>query len=379
VGVGTTSCGSGSAEGFQSDGGDNPEAAAMSDAPTLGVPSLGDGGANPCVNLECQQVNCAAQGKSPTTITGTVVTGTTATYGTPDPVYNAIVYVPNAPVEPFAPGVSCDKCGTPVSGSPIVSALSDVAGRFTLTDAPSGTNIPLVIQIGRWRKQVVLPNVASCGETQVPADLARLPRNHTEGDIPHIAIATSIYDAEECILLKMGIDPAEFTAASGPGRVHLYHGTGATVAGITDMSALWADVGTLKHYDIVQVPCSSAPEGAPGGLGPAGQAMVDYAASGGRIFATDLSYVWYESAPGSWPQTVNWVPWSDVGAGPGAAPLPTIIDQSFPKGQALAQWLQGLGATTTLGQLPITDTYYVVDSVNPPATRWLYSTTPETR
>jgi hypothetical protein len=159
--------------------------------------------------------------------------------------------VPNAEVEPFSFGVACENCGAPASGSPITVALTDATGKFTLTDVPAGTNIPLVIQIGRWRRQVVIPQVTECVNNELPAELTRLPRNKAEGDIPHIAIASSIYDAEECILRKIGIDDAEFTPLNLDGRVHIYQGSGATLPGSPGMETLWGDYALLTNYDIV--------------------------------------------------------------------------------------------------------------------------------
>src|SRR4051812_48169541 len=67
--------------------------------------SLGDGGdSGECVNLQCKQVTCTGGAK--TTVTGTVYDPAGA-----NPLYNAIVYVPNGKVEPFTPGVTCDQCG----------------------------------------------------------------------------------------------------------------------------------------------------------------------------------------------------------------------------------------------------------------------------
>ena len=71
-----------------------------------------------CRGLECNQVWCGATGT--TSLSGKVYdpSGTV-------PLYNAIVYIPNGELAPFAPGVTCDKCGTTPSGAPIATALTD--------------------------------------------------------------------------------------------------------------------------------------------------------------------------------------------------------------------------------------------------------------
>ena len=62
----------------------------------------------PCVNLQCQKVECA--GAPPTSISGT----TYAPNGKL-PLYNVTVYVPNAALEPFPAGITCDRCGAVAS------------------------------------------------------------------------------------------------------------------------------------------------------------------------------------------------------------------------------------------------------------------------
>ncbi|HEY1956919.1 MAG TPA: carboxypeptidase regulatory-like domain-containing protein [Polyangiaceae bacterium] len=350
------------------------DAGVDSSVKTDGGFTFGDGGGSDastgCVNLQCQVVQCG--GGQSTTVSGTVVTATPAQYGAPDPIYNAIVYVPNAPLDPFPPGVACDKCGTPVSGNPVALTLSDVKGHFTLKDVPVGTNIPLVVQIGRWRRQTTISTVNKCVDNPVDTSLTRIPRDHTEGDIPHIAIATSTFDAEECILLKMGVAVSEFTASTGTGRIHLYHGTGATLPGVQDMSALWASDKVMDQYDVALFPCESVPA-IGSSPGAAGQVLLDFLNAGGRAFATDLSYSWYKDGPAPLPSSAQWTTWGGF-----YDPLPAIIDQSFPKGQALAEWLQYLGETTTQGNIDLHETYHVVDGVNAPTSRWLYSTSPAT-
>jgi hypothetical protein len=351
-------CGGGSStfgDGGDGDGGPPP--------PDLDAEFRVDTGGDakgPCKNLECQIVQCG--GGTTTSLSGTVVAPTPAQYGAPDPIYNAIVYVPNAPVEPFTAGVSCDKCGAPASGSPIAVTLTGYDGKFKLDNVPVGQNIPLVIQVGRWRRQIVIPQVKQCVDTPLTADVTRLPRNKSEGDIPKMAIGTSVYDPTECILRKIGVDDAEFTPPSGNGRIHIYKGNGASLSQPTPPSTnLWVSSANLKNYDLVALPCSTYPSDMAGK-----QNFFDYANVGGRMFVTDLSYPTISTGPAPWPTTANW-------SVSGSYSNPALIDTTFPKGDALAKWLQAIGATTTPGQLNLTGTYVRFSAANPPSQRWVYS------
>ena len=306
-----------------------------------------------CIGIECQKPKCA--GTNTTTLTGKVF----APNGQ-DPLYNVLVYVPNADLKPFDDGITCETCEKSVSGSPIATALSDTQGRFELKDMPAGKDIPLVIQIGRFRRKITIPAVTECTENKAQDGQVRLPKNATEGDIPRIAIVTSTYDPTECILQQIGIDASEFTAPSGPGRVHIFRGSGNTVAGAPTGAELWTSATNLKKYQLVAMPCSSYPSDA-----ASNQNLFDYANLGGRIFATDLSNPVISAGRGNWPSTGNY-------NSPGSFTNPAQIDTSFPKGKALAEWLQALGATTG-PSLNLTETFARVGLIAAPAQRWLYS------
>src|SRR4030095_5304665 len=105
------------------------------------------------------------------------------------PLYNVVVYVPNEPLAEIATGASCDTCASPYSGRPIAATLTDSSGWFSLEHMPVGDNIPLVIQIGKWRRAVTVPSVAACTDTPVAADLTHLARNKAEGRIPKTGLA----------------------------------------------------------------------------------------------------------------------------------------------------------------------------------------------
>ena len=313
-----------------------------------GFGEAGDGN-HACVGLQCQQKTCSGGGD--TTVTGTVFAPNGKL-----PLYNAIVYVPNGTPDPLTHGATCDKCGA-VTGSPVVTALSEPNGTFTLKNVPVGKNIPLVIQIGKWRRQVTIPQVAECTETKlVDPELTRLPRKQSEGDMPRMALTTGGCDRLGCMLPKVGIDPSEFgLAGDGAAKaVHVYNGNsnGNGVIGpgpANSARALWSDAAKLKTYDllILSCECEEAREGGPtrnpGGPSkgtPAFKAMTDYLSAGGRIFTTDFMYSWYRFSPDA---ALSSATTMRGGAQPGGKPMD--IDTSFPKGKALGDWL----ATVTPG------------------------------
>ncbi|MBS2012021.1 MAG: carboxypeptidase regulatory-like domain-containing protein [Deltaproteobacteria bacterium] len=316
--------------------------AADDDGGGLGFGGDSGGPTKACTGLQCQQKACS--GGVTTTVTGKVY----APNGTL-PLYNAIVYVPNSEPAPITKGATCDKCGA-VTGDPIVTALTDPEGKFELKDVPVGKDIPLVIQIGKWRRQVKLPEVKECTENAVTdKELTRLPKTQAEGSMPQIALTTGGCDQLGCMLPKIGIAPTEFGKDSdGDSKaVHTYiSGSGPT--GAPQATTLWSDLSKLKKYDMVILSCECTENlGNKGGAnGPAFSAMQEYLESGGRIFTTDFMYTWYRYSPNADVRAAINGRWNAPGGGPNLQ-----IDTSFPKGQALADWLQksaGLASGTTV-------------------------------
>lgn len=355
--------GSGSDGGSGNDGGTGSDGGTHSDG---GVGTLPDGGA--CVNLQCQQVSCPSGGT--TSITGKVYDPSGQV-----PLYNAVVYVPNGQLEPFKDGVTCDTCGTFTSGSPLVITLTGSDGSFKLDNVPAGSNIPLVYQIGKWRRMVTIPSVSACQPNPLTdVNQQRMPRNASEGDIPKMAIATGNADPFECLLLKMGIDKAEFTVPSGGGHVQMYRANGLnTNPAAPDAGALWDDAGTLDQYDVVLLPCEG---GEYKKTAAETKNIVDYTSAGGRVFATHYSYVWTAYGTAPFPSTASWHPTGGTSNAP-PDPFYVNINKSFPKGQAFADWLGNVNALDG-GVLMVHQTRDDVGAVNVDGgtTEWLSANNP---
>ncbi len=330
--------------------------------PSIGLPDAqppGDGAS--CRNLQCKQVACPS---GTTTLTGTVY----APNGTL-PLYNVLVYVPNAPIAPAASGLTCDRCGGIPPGEPVVAALSDSHGVFQLKNVPVGNNIPLVMQVGKWRRQTSVAEILPCQDNKLTnPQQTRLPKNHTEGDMPRIAITTGGCDNLVCLLPKLGIDTAEFGIAGEDKRVTFYAGNdylddtgkngrgifGGSLARMTDASALWGNAAELKKYDMAIFSCecneytdqASTPPPPVNKTTAAFKAVTDYLSAGGRVFGTDFQYVWYKDTPDAKLASAL-----DI---QGAAPLAkntVTLDTSFPKGKALADWRAFVEPASAYGQV----------------------------
>lgn len=315
-----------------------------------------------CVGLACRQATCL-DGET-TRLIGTVFAPTAVD---PDPLPGVIVYVPNAPVEPFAPGVDCARCEAP-SGSPLVQTVTGVDGRFVLENVPGGPDVPLVIQQGRWRRQITIPTVTACGDNEVPVALTRLPRSQAEGDIPRLALVTGSEDPLECALGKM-IDPAEITSPSGTGRVHLYRENGNDLlVPLPGRADLLGNLTRLAEYDAVLLPCPSKEAY----TGEEAQNLIAYADMGGRVYSTHGGGWWLFEPAEAYPGL------ADLDNQPDPESVTATVDTSFARGQVFAEWLVLTGASPTIGELPIAEPQRFVDRVRPPAQQWVYTESPRT-
>jgi hypothetical protein len=104
------------------------------------------------------------------------------------------------------------------------------------------------------------------------------------------------------------------------------------------------------------------------------QAMYDYESAGGRVFASHWHNYWFQFGPPPFPSVAQWNPQPDL-----ANPFTAAIDMTFPKGQALAEWLVNVGSAATPGNLTIVDGKNTVSRhVDGISHRWIYSDSPVT-
>ncbi len=328
-------------------------------------------------NFKCKQVGCPNGGT--TTLNGKVYDPAGKI-----PLYNVAVYVPNTAPVALPQGVMCGSCSSWYT-SPVVSAVTDAGGNFTIKNMPVGPDVPLIVQVGKWRKQYKLSNVAMCAENDA-ASLAggqlRMPRNHMEGDIPNIAVSTGAADSLECLLLRMGVDASEYTGdPAGGGRIHIFTGgnaPGGTGGAVTNPASkqsyqyLWNTDANMQAYDVVLLSCEGSPTT---GLTDAGRTVLsDYTNNGGRVFASHYHYSWFTpTGPFSMvnPPLATWQTSTPGFVGmdqtvPYNGNIVTTLPNGmpFPEGAALKMWLGNVGALTN-GQLPI---YYTRDNATVTAT-----------
>jgi hypothetical protein len=340
----------------------------------------------------CQQISCS--NGATTSVSGTVY----APNGS-DPIPNILVYIPTTSLAAFTDGVSVsnpvlDNEANLISGSPLVQTTTTADGTFTLTNVPPGSEIPIVIQAGRWRRELVISSVASCTNTPLTtvtqgggnslpgfgeSTSVRFAQNQGEGDIPKMTLATGKADALECTLRKVGIADTEFTdytvnvasGGSAPGRVNLFEGSGNS--GVKPGSTVHTEntlVGStsatfggslLGNYNVLMLPCQGDSNNYTTADGR--NNVISFTNAGGRIFATHHSNFYInENSPID--TAANWT--SDTTVGSATA----TINTAFSSGNTLAQWLQAIGATTTPGQVAMTNLFNDQNGVNSPTESW---------
>jgi hypothetical protein len=370
---------------------------------------LGDSGGPACSGLQCAVASCAGN-TALTTITGVVKDPAGV-----NPLYGIDVFVPidaTGALPAHTPGASKLACSGAGAILAVAATKTAADGSFTLTGVPSGTGIPagsgipLVMQSGKWRREIMLNSVTACMPNTVvsatsckaPMTAAQchtnLPKNRTDGwdwttktyakaDLPKIALVSGNADPFECLLLKIGIDPNEFgsTTANAARAVHEFESPdkpatllAATYGNRVKGNLLYnSNPSILPNYDVLVLPCEGAAldksnlvSGVtktnsayypPAGVNPYAK-MINYADNGGRAFTTHYSYVWidYPSKSGiasnNWGNVATWIHPTNS-TYPTEDPLSTTVNNGFTNGAALETWLTKVGASAVPGELVI--------------------------
>ena len=340
-------------------------------------------------------LQCYVPSGCTTTLSGTVYNPAGA-----NPLYNVVVFIPNDPngaLTPIKQGTdTCNTCDVSI-GDYVTATISGPDGKFTLTGVPATTHVPLVVQIGKWRREVFLSQVKGCTDNALPgSSLTRLPAKRSEGDIPQMALVTGGADNLGCFLKGVGLDPSEYSAPHAGGRLDIYQGLGGGRGGgfggggggapglssggtagdcTTDNPAcVWNSKANLEAYDIVLLACegdtydpAESKNTNTNKTTSSKQALHDWLDEGGKVFATHFHYTWFKNGPADFQGVATW-----LGHSGGQDNALYTIDTSFPKGMVFSQWLGNVGALSG-SQINLTSVAESVSTVNAPTQRWIYN------
>ena len=335
-------------------------------------------------------IACGVAAAQTTTISGTVydprttycVPGTAPTANCALPLPNVLVYASTTAVAPPPSGVQCLTSAnqTPTVPTLVPGAYTNTAvdGTFTLQNVPENASYTVVIQAGKWQRQFS----ETVGASPLTGLQLSMPANHTQGNIPMIAIATGSVDGAECVLRDMGISDSEFTddnqTVNAGGYIHLYAGSSSPGAKITSSTPSETALMTtnqsgtttplLNEYDMVMFPCQGTPSSQATTTGATN--LLSFAEAGGRIFATHYSYAWLEQASPYNAQFGNVANWMNEIS---TSSIVGTVQENFSDGIFLAQWLNNAGSTVsgTTNQIDISNVRTDVESVIPPTQAWV--------
>ena len=252
---------------------------------------------------------------------------------------NVKIYVPNGalPTPTHGPG-SCTAIGSTI-GAVATTGNDGIANLSVDLSDP----FPVVAQIGKWRvSQMVTTPCVNNPITFV------LPGSPSQGAMPKIAVSTGQGDSLECSLHRMGIDAA----------VTVFHGTGGANAAAPASTTLWQSTATLAPYDAVLLSCEQAET-----AGVVRQAIHDYAAQGGYVFAEHYGYNWFNAAPFATESLATWT----VGPQNLGSPTNAVFGSADPR----RTWLETTGALNASHELPLLNADNNIATVGASATNLL--------
>jgi hypothetical protein len=352
------------------------------DLDTFGGGGAGDAAAPSCssgTGWSCQvDTTC---GSSLTTLTGKVFDPAGN-----NPLYDVVVFIPNivASLPVITPGThTCNRCDTSI-GDYVVATTTDATGSFTLQGVPTGSAVPVTVQIGKWRRTTTVNIPKSCSTNAVPDGTLHLPKNKGQGDMPQMALLTGGCDDLGCFMTNIGIDPAEFTAPQAGGRVNVYQGRGlgfGTGAYLSTGGAgnctgntcpLWSSKQSFEYYDIAIFSCECGEQTDTNESQAAYTNLTAWLNEGGKVFASHYHYTWFRDNPDPALQSVATWLGPSIAAGAGTYDLNT----TFPKGAVFGAWLKNVNALAANGMPPTIQLQSVATSVSAvnskTATQWIY-------
>ena len=311
-----------------------------------------------------------------TTITGKVYSPAGPTTG--DPIPNILVFAYPAQLPAFTADSGPGGCTTQANLVPQTGILgagtTNAAGTFTFSGNSIPASVNIVIQAGKWRRQYTNTAITPC-TTNTLQPLSMPASQGPLNDLPHIAVVTGSVDGVECILNQIGISPSEVTTPSGTGSINFYKGdySGGEVSPDTTTSnptppesTLVSNLNTMNTYDVIMFGCQGS--SAQSDNTAANQAnILSYTSNGGRVFTTHFEYIWLED---SFPTVATFGNFTT----PSPQTQVATIDQTYPEGAILANWIQNVGASynNTLGQIQLNNTDVNTSVVNnPPSQSWV--------
>jgi hypothetical protein len=303
---------------------------------------------------------------------GAVISGRVLAPNGALPLGGVSVYVPSATVDVLPSGTGCWRCDSALVGVPIAKTVTSADGRFELTQVPAGDRVPLVVQTGKWRRQLEL-EVRACEDNPAPEADTRLPRKQSEGNLPAIALVSGGEDTLECLLRKLGIDDSEFTYDSNNARVRLYQGkagiaqlAGVAMSTLTPAATLWSDPERLSVFDLLLLGSETDPNAA-AKPAEALAAVHDYAVAGGRVLLQHHQSYFLSAGSDDVSSIATYSPQASL-----PEPFTLTVDEGSARGKALAEALLASEASATRGKLSVTGGVNGVQAVKAPATRLLY-------
>ncbi len=319
-----------------------------------------------CEGLECAQVNCPVG--EPTTVTGTVHIPS-GDY----PLPNVTVYVPQEDLEPLPEGATDASCEDLLTGDPLTQTVTDIDGEFELPNFPVAEEASLVVQIGKWRREVEITDLDPCATNELDDELTRLPKNQSEGTLPRIAVATGSCDALSCLVHAVGLDDDEFTPEDEDGAVNIYDGGGggsfASGGSFTDAEDFWSSGATMEQYDIFLDSCNCQQPSADGKSTLALLAFPEFLRAGGRAFLSHYEVEWLRYGTDDMQSVATWYESSGIGGGSGYVE----VDTSHAEGQEMYDWLDANDALDASGTIDLSADRYSVESINESVSKqWLF-------